>query len=277
MHLVIDVGNTESVVGLFEPGTLEPARVWRYSTATPRTADELLLLIRAFLADTGAGELERRGIVRATVGSVVPAQTDLLRVALDRLVEGPVHVVGGAPGGTRLPITLDVEEPRTVGADRIVNTLAAAHLFARDTVVVDLGTATTYDCITAEGVFLGGVIAPGLQAGQDWLATRTAKLPRVELQPPARVIGRRTEACLQSGIFYGAVEAMDGIVRRILAEWERPDALVVGTGGLAPVLAPYSSTLARVEPWLTLVGLELAGAYFEASGKDGVAAPRLGG
>jgi len=292
MHLVVDVGNTESVVGLFEAGSLEPLRVWRYSTATPRTADELLLLLRAFLGqarsgevgvrEAGAGEAGTRGggaprIVRATVGSVVPAQTDLLRAALGRLVQGAVHVVGGAVGGTRLPIRLDVEEPRTVGADRIVNTLAAAHLYAKDTVVVDLGTATTYDCITADGVFMGGVIAPGLQAGQEWLASRTAKLPRVELQPPLRVIGRRTEACLQSGIFYGAVDAMDGIVRRILLEWGRPEALVVGTGGLAPVLVPHSSTVHRVEPWLTLIGLELAGAHLEAMDDGGVAAPRLRG
>jgi type III pantothenate kinase len=280
MHLVVDVGNTESVVGLFEPGVLEPCRVWRYATVTPRTADELLLLIRAFLGEAGPGVAEGRDtrpprILRATVGSVVPAQTQLLRVALARLVEGEgsVHVVGGAPGGTRLPITLDVEEPRTVGADRIVNTLAAAHLYAKDTLVVDLGTATTYDCITADGVFLGGVIAPGLQAGQEWLASRTAKLPRVELQPPVRVIGRRTEACLQSGIFYGAVDAMDGIVRRILKEWGRPEALVVGTGGLAPVLAPHSSTVQRVEPWLTLIGLELAGGHLDLLDGGGVAAP----
>lgn len=282
MHLVVDVGNTESVVGLFEPGMLEPCHVWRYSTVTPRTADELLLLLRAFLGEAGSGERAERDpmaprIVRATVGSVVPAQTQLLRVALGRLVTGAVHVVGGTSGATRLPITLDVEEPRTVGADRIVNTLAAAHLYAKDTVVVDLGTATTYDCITADGVFLGGVIAPGLQAGQEWLASRTAKLPRVELHPPVRVIGRRTEACLQSGIFYGAVDAMDGIVRRILEEWGRPDALVVGTGGLAPVLAPHSSTVQRVEPWLTLIGLELAGAHLDALGDDGVAAPGLRG
>jgi type III pantothenate kinase len=125
-----------------------------------------------------------------------------------------------------------------VGADRIVNTLAAAHLFRRDTIVVDLGTATTYDCITADGVFLGGVIAPGLQSGQEWLAGRTAKLPRVELRPPERVIGRRTESCLQSGIFYSAVDAMDGIVRRIREEWERPDALVVGPGDSPPSWRP---------------------------------------
>lgn len=148
-----------------------------------------------------------------------------------------------------------------MGADRIANTLAAAHLFGRDTIVVDLGTATTYDCITGDGVFLGGVIAPGLQAGEEWLKGRTAKLPRVELRRPDKVIGRRTETCLQSGIFFSAVDAVDGIVNRIREEWERPDALVVATGGNAGVLAPHSRTVEEVNPHLTLVGLELAGRY----------------
>jgi type III pantothenate kinase len=298
LHLVVDVGNTESVVGLFAPGAgggpegagpatrpgaapapqgagvgpggpggaggapqfgsqlppfLLPLATWRYTSVTPRTPDELALLLRAFLRDAGSPRL-----ARAVVGSVVPAQTDLLRPALARLVEGPVWSV---TPGTDLPIRLSVDEPRTVGADRIVNTLAARHLYGRDTVVVDLGTATTYDCISAEGDFLGGVIAPGLMAGQEWLAGRTAKLPRVEFEPPPQVIGKRTDLCLKAGIFYSAVDAMDGIVRRILAEWERPEALVVGTGGHARTLAPHSATMNRVEPWLTLVGLELAGRY----------------
>ncbi len=261
-HLMVDVGNTDTVVGLFLPpgdgaegegSGLAPVATWRYASAASRTADELRLLLRAFLREAGAPPL-----TRGVIGSVVPAQTHLLRQALSALVEGPVWSV---TPGTDLPIHLDVEEPRSVGADRIVNTLAARHLYGRDTVVVDLGTATTYDCITAEGVFLGGVIAPGLLAGQEWLAGRTAKLPRVEFEPPPQVIGRTTEVCLKAGIFYSAVDAMDGIVRRILEEWERPEALVVGTGGLAGVLAAHSRTLARVEPWLTLTGLSLAGRY----------------
>ena len=158
-----------------------------------------------------------------------------------------------------LPIRLDVEEPRTVGADRIVNTLAACELYKRDTIAVDLGTATTFDCITTEGVFLGGVISPGLRSGLDWLAARTAKLPRVELQPPERVIGRRTETCIQSGVFYQAVESVDGLVRRIKEEWDRPDALVVATGGFANAIGPYLATVDEIEPFLTLYGLAMAG------------------
>jgi type III pantothenate kinase len=255
MELVVDVGNTETVVGLFVQDEMEPLRHWRYSTVVPRTADELGLLLRALLRDGG---VEPGSIVRSVVGSVVPAQTELLRRCLVRVGRGEVLVV---EPGVDLPIRLDVEEPRTVGADRIVNTLAARVLYARDTVVVDLGTATTFDCITAEGEFVGGVISPGLQSGQEWLGGRTAKLPRVPFGPPERIIGRRTEDCLRSGIFYTAIDAMDGIVTRILEEWGRPEALVVATGGLASVVAPHSRTLQRVDPFLTLVGLALAGRH----------------
>lgn len=258
MRLVADVGNTETVVGLFPEASLEPAGHWRYATPVLRTPDELLLLLQSFLRSRG---IDPDRVTGAVVGSVVPAQTELLGTALGELVQGDVRVLTSAEG---LPIRLDVDAPRTVGADRIANTLAAAHLYERDTIVVDLGTATTYDCITGDGVFLGGVIAPGLQAGQEWLGGRTAMLPRVELRRPKRVIGRRTEACLQSGIFYSAVDAVDGIVERIRKEWERSDALVVATGGHAVVLAPHSRTVEKVEPWLTLVGLELAGRHLAA-------------
>jgi type III pantothenate kinase len=171
-----------------------------------------------------------------------------------------VHVIDP---DSELPIRLDVEEPRTVGPDRIVNTLAARELYGRDTIAVDLGTATTFDLITADGTFVGGVIAPGVSAGLEWLARRTAKLPRVEFRPPDLCIGRRTETCIQSGIFYSAVDAVDGIVRRIRAEWGRPDAYVVATGGFASTVAPHCETVQHVEPFLTLYGLGLAGRHLE--------------
>jgi type III pantothenate kinase len=176
--------------------------------------------------------------------------------ALPRIEE--IHLIEGAVG---LPILLDVDEPRTVGADRIANTLAASHLFGKNMLVVDLGTATTYDCIGAEGTFFGGVISPGVLAGQEWLAGRTAKLPRVEFRPPERVIGRRTESCLQSGLFYTVVDAVDGVIRRIVEEWDRPEVQIIATGGHAPIVAEYSTTIESVHPHLTLVGLQLAGNY----------------
>ena len=124
--------------------------------------------------------------------------------------------------GRALPIRLDVDEPLTVGADRIINTLAASRLYGRDTVVVDLGTATTFDCITADGVFLGGVIAPGVRTSAETLFRRTSKLPATELRAPAKVIGTRTEECIRAGVVYGAADAVDGIVRRIIKAWPRP-------------------------------------------------------
>ena len=151
---------------------------------------------------------------------------------------------------------------RTVGADRIANTLAASKLYGRDTIAVDLGTATTYDCITGDGTFIGGVISQGIQAGLDWLGSKTAKLPTVELEPPERVIGRRTETCIRSGVFYSAIDAVDGVVGRIRDEWGRPDALVVATGGYSEVVGPHCTTVERVEPFLTLYGLALAGRHF---------------
>lgn len=254
MQLVVDVGNTETVLGVVE-GDSELRGHWRVSTKVPRTSDEYGYLLRGLLREGG---FDRETLTTAVVGSVVPSATEVLRPTLEGLVHGSVFVVDS---DSELPVSLDVDEPRTVGADRIVNTLAARELFARDTIVVDLGTATTYDCITAEGVFIGGVIAPGVSAGLEWLAARTAKLPAVEFEPPSVVVGRRTEACIQSGIFFGVIDALDGMVDRIRQEWGSDAPLVVATGGYASLVGPHCRTVERVEPWLTLYGLALAGRH----------------
>jgi type III pantothenate kinase len=253
MQIVVDVGNTETVVGLMA-GT-EVRFHWRISTIVPRTSDEYLHLLRSLLRDV---PVERSALEWAAVASVVPDSTDVLRTTLAALVSGPVYVVDP---DSKLPIRLDVEEPRTVGADRIVNTLAARELYGKDTIAVDLGTATTFDLITADGAFQGGVIAPGVSAGLEWLARRTAKLPRVEFRPPAKVIGRRTESCIQSGVFYTVVDAVDGVVQRIREEWGRPDVFVVATGGFSATVAPHCRTVEHVEPFLTLYGLAMAGRH----------------
>jgi type III pantothenate kinase len=255
MQLVVDVGNTQTVVGLMEGATL--VTHWRLSTAVPRTSDEYRHLLRSLLREAG---VDPSVIAWAALGSVVPDTTEVLRPTLRAVVSGRVHVIDP---DSALPIRLDVEEPRTVGADRIVNTLAAREMYGRDTIAVDLGTATTFDLITADGVFMGGVIAPGVSAGLEWLARRTAKLPRVELRPPERSIGRRTETCIRSGIFYSAVDAVDGIVNRIRAEWGRPDPFVVATGGYATTIAPHCATVQHMEPFLTLYGLAIAGRHLE--------------
>jgi type III pantothenate kinase len=257
MDLVFDVGNTETVVGGFLEGTLHGH--WRLSTDGRRTADEYGMTLLQLLRSAGVEEPVRS----ATIGSVVPALTLTLAEACRRHLGVEARAVTAR---TPLPIRLEVEEPLTVGADRIVNTLAAARLYAADCVVVDLGTATTFDCITADGAFIGGVISPGVKTAAANLTERTAKLPRVELVPPERVIGRRTEACIQSGVFYGAVDAIDGTVERIRAEWGAEDLLVVATGGLAELVGPYCRTVARVEPFLTLYGLEFAREHLAQGG-----------
>jgi type III pantothenate kinase len=250
MILVFDIGNSEIVMGLF--GDRDLTEHWRISTRPERTADELGLLVRALLRESG---FEADEIRAAVIGSVVPPLTSIAAEMCDRHIGARTLVVDSR---TPLPVRLDVDEPHAVGADRILNTLAAAHLFKRDCIVVDLGTATTFDCISADGVFIGGAIAPGVKAGAETLVRSTAKLPRVAIASPGHVIGRRTDTSLQAGIFFGAVDGIDGMVRRIRREWQRPEALVIATGGLAPLMAPHCETVDRVEPFITLTGLQLA-------------------
>lgn len=249
MILTFDIGNTDTVLGIFDDEEL--AAHWRLSTHPERTADEYGLLLRSILRESGVAAAALEG---AAIASVVPPLTPALERACQRHLDVAPLVLGPT---SDLPVRLDVEEPLTVGADRIANTLGAARLYQRDTIAVDLGTATTFDCISADAVFLGGVIAPGVRTGAETLTRRTAKLPRVDIEPPPAVIGRRTDTALQSGIFFGAVESIDGIVRRIREEWGA-DPLVVATGGLAPFLAPHARTVDRVEPFLTLHGLRFA-------------------
>jgi type III pantothenate kinase len=254
MILTFDVGNTETVLGLFDDDRL--TEHWRIATHADRTVDELGLLVRNLIRESG---FRADAVTGAAIASVVPPMTPRLQEMCERHLGAQAIVMDAR---TSLPIRLDVEEPLSVGPDRIANTLAAAQLYGRDTIAVDLGTATTFDCITADGIFCGGVIAPGVTTGAETLVRRTARLPRIELESePDAVIGRRTETALQSGIFYGAVDSIDGIVRRIKAEWRRPTALVVATGGLAPMLGPHCRTVDRIEPYLTLYGLHFAWAH----------------
>lgn len=250
MIVVFDVGNTETTVGLFEGDALRGH--WRLTTDATRTPDEIALTLRGLLATANVVVAQVNGIA---IGSVVPSMTDPLGEACQSLFGvAPIVVDARSP----LPITLDVLEPLTVGADRIINTLAASRLHGADTIVVDLGTATTYDCITATGVFLGGVVA-GIRTSAETLFRRTSKLPATELVAPAQVIGRRTEDCIRSGVVLGAADAVDGLVRRIKHEWPTAQVpIVIATGGLAPMIAPLCATVDRVEPHLTLVGLQMA-------------------
>ncbi len=251
MILVFDVGNTETTVGLFDGSQLH-AR-WGLTTHESRTDDEIGLLLRALLDSV---DVARGAVDGVAIGSVVPAVTPTLAAACARCFSlTPLVINARSP----LPITLDVEEPLTVGADRLINTLAASRMYGRDTIVVDLGTATTYDCITADGVFLGGIIAPGIRTSADTLFRRTSKLPATELKAPERLIGRRTEECIRSGVIFGAAASIDGLVSRLKKEWPGSEVpLVVATGGLAEVLRPHCDSFDKVEPELTLHGLRLA-------------------
>jgi type III pantothenate kinase len=251
MLLTLNINNTETKVGLFRGPELETH--WRLTTLPVRTPDEWAAAITAYLTQAGHSPDEVRA---AIVASVVPPVTQAVLEAVEHATDRKPAVVDGR---SKLPITLDVDEPLTVGADRILNTLAAATLFQRDTIVVDFGTATTFDCITADGRFIGGVIMPGVRTAADALIARTAKLPATELTPPERVIGRRTEDCIRAGVLLGAADAVDGLVRRIKAEWPgRKTPLVVATGGLADLVAPLTKEIASVHPDLTLTGLRLA-------------------
>ncbi len=253
--LTVDVGNTETVLGLFRGNEL--VRHWRISTDFRKTPDELAHLVKHLLAEQEV-ETNPRGVIGSVVPALDPIITRAFRRAFGsepRLINDPAILV---ENGGRLPIRLDVEEPHTVGADRMLNTLAASELYGVDTIAVDLGTATTFDCITGDGVFVGGVIAPGPRAGIEGLAHRASRLPFIDLVPPDIVIGRRTDVCLRSGCFFAIVDAIDGMVRRIKEEWGRPGALVLATGGLAALIAPHCDTVDAVEPYLTLYGLAIA-------------------
>jgi type III pantothenate kinase len=258
--LVFDVGNTELTIGLFQETELRGH--WRVMTDVARTPDEFGVLLRSLLATS---EFSSDSVDGIAIGSVVPRVTGPLSEGCQE------YFTVGAPlivdAGSKLPITLDVDEPLTVGADRVINTLAASREYGRDAIVVDLGTATTFDCITSDGVFLGGVIAPGVTTSSETLTRKTSKLPATELTIPTRVIGRRTEECIRSGVMFGAADAIDGIVARIKAEWPRPHSpMVVATGGMAQTMSVLCKSFDRVEPYLTLQGLALA--YGILTGRD---------
>lgn len=250
MLLAIDIGNTEITIGLFASSELE--RSWRIMTHPDRTADEWAILLRALFTEAG---LDITEVNRSIVASVVPMTTEPFS---DGLVDasGTVPVLVTA---ANLPIRLDVDEPQTVGADRMVNTLAASRLFRCDTIVVDFGTATTLDCITKDGRFIGGIIAPGVRTAGENLVRKAAKLSATDITAPDHAIGRRTEDCIRAGLVFGAADAVDGLVRRIKREWPtRDEPRVIATGGLAPLVAKYSGEIEEVHPDLTLQGLRIA-------------------
>jgi type III pantothenate kinase len=246
--LAIDVGNTHTVIGVYEEDRL--VRHWRVLSDPGRTADEYGVLLWNLYH---ASELPIPNKSDIIVCSVVPPMTKVVEDLCRDYFHAEPLVVG--PGiKTGMPILYD--NPKEVGADRIVNAVAAYERYHRTCIVVDFGTATTFDCISGKGEYLGGVITPGLGIALDALVTRTAKLPRVELVRPPKVVGKNTVHAMQSGIVYGYVALVDGLVARIREEIGA-DARVIATGGFAAMLAPESTTIETFDEFLTLEGLRL--------------------
>ncbi|MCA9535608.1 MAG: type III pantothenate kinase [Myxococcales bacterium] len=248
MLLAVDVGNTHTVLGLYEDATL--VHDFRIETSKGRTMDEYHVLLLNLLQ---VAEVPRSSVRASILASVVPTLNDTLIEAVDRAFDHEILVVG--PGiKTGMPILY--ENPREVGADRIVNAVAAYERVGGQVIVVDFGTATTFDCISAKGEYLGGAIAPGMQISAHALFDRAARLPRVEIAQPAKAVGRNTVHSMQSGIVFGYVGLVDGLVRRLWAEMGSP-CTVIGTGGLARLIEPESETIDEVDEYLTLDGLRL--------------------
>ena len=248
MLCVIDIGNTHTVIGLFQKETL--LEHFRVQTSRSKTADEWGFTFKNLFS---LQNIDMTAVREAAVASVVPPATAAVVAATRRYFNVAPLIVG--PGiKTGLPIRY--ENPREVGADRVVNAVAGYHFAKRAVIVVDFGTATTFDCISGAGEYLGGVITPGVITSLDALATRTAKLPRVDVGRPRHAIGRNTIESIQSGMLYGYVGLVDGLVRRLKSEMN-DDAAVIATGGLAEIIAAESESIETVSPHLTLDGLRL--------------------
>ncbi len=250
MLLVVDVGNTNTVLGLYEGKEL--LHNFRIESSKGRTVDEYHVLILSLVQLTGIAAVS---VTASIVASVVPALSEPIGSALRRAFGHRALVVG--PGiKTGMPILY--ENPREVGADRIVNAIAAYEKVTdgQGCIVVDFGTATTFDCVSNKGEYLGGVIAPGMQISAEALFSRAAKLPRAEISKPPRAIGRNTVHSMQSGIVFGYVGLVDGLVVRLKSELGYP-CRVIATGGLAGLIAPESSTIEENDPDLTLEGLRI--------------------
>ncbi len=248
MLLVIDVGNTNTVLGIFEGSELRAH--WRLTTNRGQTADEYGLLIRTLF---GLEQLRPEQITGIMIASVVPPLNGLLEEMSEKYFKMKAMFLGP---GLRTGVAIHYDNPQEVGADRIADAVAAFEKYGGPCVIVDFGTAITFDAISERGEYLGGIISPGLGIAAEALFARAARLPRVDIREPERVIGTNTVASMQSGLFYGAVGLVDGILDRLFAELG-PGTHVVATGGQAPLIASASKYKLPVDSWLTLDGLRI--------------------
>jgi type III pantothenate kinase len=248
--LCADIGNSHTTIGLLDDGDVVDH--WRVATDERRTADEWGVLLRSLLADSAVDASLRGLAVCATVPAVLHEWRDMLRTYYGDLPQVVVE-----PGvRTGVPVLMD--NPREVGTDRIMNALAAIQLFGGPAIVVDLGTATTFDVVSVRGEYVGGAIAPGIDISLEALGRRGAQLRKVELLRPRSVIAKNTVEALQSGVLFGFASQVDGIVTRMIDELglAPADVTVIATGGLAPFVVDECSVFTEREPWLTLIGLE---------------------
>ncbi|MFH1467014.1 MAG: type III pantothenate kinase [Pseudomonadota bacterium] len=247
MLLVVDVGNTNIVIGLMEGPQVQ--HQWRITTGS-RTTDEVGLTLLQLMRHHGVDPGEVHG---AAISCVVPSTLYALEKGIRRYLDLPSLVVGR---GTRTGVKVRMDNPREVGADRIVNAVAAIQAYGAPVIIVDFGTATTFDCVGADGAYVGGVIAPGYQISAEALFQRTSKLPRVELERPKKVIGTNTVHSMQAGLFWGYVGLVDGIAARCKQELGE-GVPCIATGGLANLIAQDSAQIHRVDDTLTLRGLQI--------------------
>src|SRR5213592_4306175 len=243
MLLAVDVGNTQTVVGLYDGDRLTEQR--RLATDASRTGDELGALL---------GEmLDLESVDGICLSSTVPALVREFELFAERWAKAPILVVG--PGAkTGIPVRYD--DPREVGPDRVVNAVAARDRYGSPCIAVDFGTSTNFDVVSADGEYVGGVLAPGIEISMDALFERAARLRKVDFVEPPSVIGKTTVAALQSGVVYGFAGQVDGIVTAIRGELGT-DARAIATGGLAELIEPHATTIERIDPFLTLEGLRL--------------------
>jgi len=252
MLLVLDVGNTNTVLGVFtgDGRSGELAAHWRVATLQTQTVDEYGVLFRNLFAMADIKVAAIKGII---ISSVVPPMDSVLREVCERYFHSkPLFVEPGVKTG--MPVQYD--NPAEVGADRVVNGVAAFEKYGGPCIIVDFGTATTFDAVSARGEYLGGVITPGIGISADALFERTARLPRVDIRKPPRVIGSNTVGSIQSGLYYGYLGLVDAILERMLAELG-PETKVVATGGLAPLIGEGSKYISAVDDLLTLEGLRI--------------------
>ena len=252
MFLAVDVGNTQTVIGVISGRRV--VEQWRLSSGRERTEDEFSILLRGLLAPTGYRSEDFEG---AAMSSVVPPVATALQSALEKLVGTRVLVVGP---GVRTGMAIKIDNPREVGADRVVNSVAARERYGVPAVVVDFGTATTFDVVDRSGDYIGGAIAPGLEVSMEALVAATAALRRVDLIEPRSVVGKGTVEAIQSGLLYGYAGLVDGILGRIIDQVGSGGGEctnVVATGGIAPLIVPLCRLVSKVDHTLTLEGLRL--------------------